>query len=105
MVMNDIPLSEHLLNKPEFQEGILPGAQTKLYIVELWHFGNSFVFQLKNGHFIISDGGTEHELPYLLAELRLKARDVVCSMQEVFGFFDKIQVKFDSLRSYLRKRI
>lgn len=38
-------------------------------------------------------------------ELRLKARAVVCSMQEVFAFFDKIQVKFDNLRSYLRKRI
>ena len=66
MVTQDVPLSEHLLNKQSYQEGVLPEAKTKLYMLEMWHFGNSFVFQLKNGHFIISDGGTEHELPYLL---------------------------------------
>lgn len=59
-------LSEHLLYNDSYKKGIQQGAQTKLYMLELWGFGNSFVFQLKNGHFIISDGGLGCELPYLL---------------------------------------
>ena len=42
------------------------GAKTKLHMLELWWFGNSFVIQLKNGHFLISDGGQRHDCLYLL---------------------------------------
>ena len=37
-----------------------------LHMNELYNFGNSFVFQLKNGHFVVNDGGTSYELPYLI---------------------------------------
>lgn len=42
------------------------GSATTLHMVELYFFGNSFVFQLKNGHFIIQDGGTPCETRYLV---------------------------------------
>jgi beta-lactamase superfamily II metal-dependent hydrolase len=60
------PVSKHLNYKEEYVAQNVPGAKTKMHMVELWRFGNSFVFQLKNGHFIISDGGTWVDLPYLL---------------------------------------
>ncbi len=44
----------------------LPDAKTKLHMVELWWFGNSFVIQLKNGHFLLSDGGQRGDALYLL---------------------------------------
>lgn len=62
----DMPLSEHLLCQEEHKSGMIEGAKTKIHMMELWNFGNSFVFQLKNGHFIINDGGQEFDLPYLL---------------------------------------
>ncbi|MBR4768901.1 MAG: hypothetical protein IK088_07985, partial [Lachnospiraceae bacterium] len=43
------------------------GAETKLHMVDLYHsVGNSFVIELKNGHFIIEDGGSVEDAPYLL---------------------------------------
>jgi beta-lactamase superfamily II metal-dependent hydrolase len=35
----------------------------------MYDFGNSFVIQLKNGHFIISDGGVQQDMIYLLEYL------------------------------------
>jgi beta-lactamase superfamily II metal-dependent hydrolase len=35
-------------------------------MMELYDAGNSFVIQLKNGHFLLNDGGTADDLPYLL---------------------------------------
>ncbi len=49
------------------------GAKTTLTMPELWEAGNSFIFQLKNGHFIINDGGYAEDLPYLLDYLEEKA--------------------------------
>lgn len=62
----DLPLSEHLFYKNEYVADNKEGAKTKLHMMEMWQFGNGFVFQLKNGHFIISDGGLETDLPYVL---------------------------------------
>lgn len=62
----DQPLSERLIYKKEYASGIKPDACTKLHMMELWWFGNSFVIQLKNGHFIISDGGWYFETAYLV---------------------------------------
>lgn len=59
-------LSEHLFYKDEYVKDNKEGARTSLHMLELWHFGNSFVIQLKNGHFIISDGGGGQETKYLL---------------------------------------
>ena len=66
----DLPLSEHLHYKEDYVKNISEGAQTKLHMMELWSFGNSFVFQLKNGHFIINDGGCEFEIQYLYDYLK-----------------------------------
>ncbi|MBO4854175.1 MAG: MBL fold metallo-hydrolase [Oscillospiraceae bacterium] len=61
--------SEHLLYSEDYLAGNKPDAKTTLYLPELYTTGASFFFQLKNGHFIINDGGTENELPYLLDDL------------------------------------
>ena len=53
----------------------LPEAKTSLHMLELWWFGNSFVIQLKNGHYIISDGGYRNDLAYLLDYLEEHAPD------------------------------
>jgi len=65
-----LPLSEHLLYKEEYRQNCLTNTKTTLHMLEMWYFGNSFVIQLKNGHFIVSDGGTIHEAKYLLDYIR-----------------------------------
>jgi len=62
----DFPLSEHLIYQDSYVEGNIEGAKTKIHMLELRRLGNSFVFQLKNGHFLISDGGMPYDLVYLL---------------------------------------
>lgn len=62
----DFPLSEHLVFQEFYLEGNTIGAKTRLHMLELRRLGNSFVFQLKNGHFLISDGGMTYDLEYLL---------------------------------------
>ena len=62
----DFPLSKHLVYDESFVEGNVEGAKTKIHMLELRRLGNSFVFQLKNGHFLISDGGMQYDLVYLL---------------------------------------
>jgi len=62
----DFPLSENLVYKDSYVEGNVQNAKTKLHMLELRRLGNSFVFQLKNGHFLISDGGMQYDLVYLL---------------------------------------
>lgn len=59
------PLSEHLFYNATEIAGNNPNAKTTLHMLELYDAGNSFVIQLKNGHFIVSDGGTGYELGYL----------------------------------------
>lgn len=61
-----LTLSEHLLYNKKYIADNKEDAQTRLHLPEMWTFGNSFIFELKNGHFIISDGGAECETPYLL---------------------------------------
>lgn len=61
--------SDHLKYADSYIAGNDPDAQTKLYLPELFTTGASFFLQLKNGHFIINDGGTSQELPYLLDDL------------------------------------
>lgn len=62
----DFPLSDHLIYQDSYVEGNKADAKTKLHMLELRRLGNSFVFQLKNGHFLISDGGMPYDLVYLL---------------------------------------
>ena len=56
------PVSKRLYE----QEPDIGKGSSKLHMLELFRLGNSFVFQLKNGHFVISDGGLAADLPYLL---------------------------------------
>lgn len=65
-VCEDAILSEHLFYSDEYVADNKSGAKTTLTMPELYLAGNSFVFQLKNGHFIVNDGGDENDLPYLL---------------------------------------
>ena len=60
------PISEHLIYQDSYVADKHAGAKTTMHMLELFRLGNSFLFQLKNGHFIISDGGLAADLPYLL---------------------------------------
>lgn len=62
----DQPLSEHLFYKEEYVQDNSENAKTSLHLLEMWKSGNSLLIQLKNGHFIMSDGGTFEETKYLL---------------------------------------
>ena len=44
-------------------------TKTKLFIYELKSAGMGFSFQLENGHFILYDGGTKGELPYIIEHM------------------------------------
>ena len=59
-------LSDRLVYDESFVSGNKENAKTSLHMLELHANGNSFVIQLKNGHFILNDGGTHVDLPYLL---------------------------------------
>lgn len=61
----DTPLSDHLVYKAEYVANMTQEATT-VHLLELNNNGNSFVIQLKNGNFIIHDGGLEDDAPYLL---------------------------------------
>lgn len=63
---HDRKISEHMFYKDEYVAGITAEAKTTMYMLELYDWGNSFVYQLKNGHFIVEDGGMESEAPYLI---------------------------------------
>jgi len=65
-VCENAVLSEHLFYKDEYVKDNIEGSKTTLTMPELYTAGQSFVFQLKNGHFIIHDGGMKDDLPYLL---------------------------------------
>ncbi|MBQ9545342.1 MAG: MBL fold metallo-hydrolase [Clostridia bacterium] len=62
----DQPLSPHLEDKEEWRADVIPGAKNVLTQRELYYWGDNYVVQLKNGHFIIVDGATDYELSYLL---------------------------------------
>ena len=61
--------SEHLLYADSYVAENVEGEKTKLYLPELYALGASFYVQLKNGHFILNDGGINLELKYLLDDL------------------------------------
>lgn len=59
-------LSEHLTYDDSYVAENRAEARTSFHLLEMKEVGNSFVFQLKNGHFILMDGGKEGEITYLL---------------------------------------
>jgi len=61
----DQPFSEHLLYSDTYLEGNKEDAKTTLHMLKLDGGGNGFVWKLKNGHFIISDGGLPQDTEIL----------------------------------------
>lgn len=59
-------LSEYMICQDSYMDGVSSDAQTKVHMLELNDNGNSFVIQLKNGHFVVEDGGKAIDAPYLL---------------------------------------
>ena len=74
-VCEDAVLSEHLFYSEDYVADNKKGAKTTFTMPELYNAGNSFVIQLKNGHFIINDGGQQQDLPYLLDYLDSQVED------------------------------
>lgn len=65
-VGKDVALSPNLFYDDSYVKDNIEGAKTTLHMVELYDNGSSFIIQLKNGHFIMNDGGLANDLPYLL---------------------------------------
>lgn len=66
IVGEDLPLSENLIYDESMVANNKAGAKTTLHAMELYENGNSFLIQLKNGHFIMNDGGHAEDLPHLI---------------------------------------
>lgn len=62
----NMELSPHMIYKEEYTANMISGMKNTLHMLELYDYGNSFVVQLKNGHFIVSDGGREDDIKYLI---------------------------------------
>lgn len=69
----DAQVSKKLTYDDSYVADNIADAKTTLTMPELYNAGNSFVFQLKNGHFVINDGGDENDVEYLLDYLESKA--------------------------------
>lgn len=65
----DSPISKHLVYDESYASEIIDGAQTVLHMPELQYQGDCYIIQLKNGHFIINDGGVVAEAEYLVEYL------------------------------------
>ena len=61
----DMELSDHMIYDEEAATTFVDGAKTKVHMLELNNNGSCFIFQLKNGHFMIQDSGTNYDAPYL----------------------------------------
>lgn len=59
-------LSEHLFYDDSYVQDNQPNAKTSFHLIEMEQVGNSFLIQLKTGHFLLYDGGRPGELPYLI---------------------------------------
>lgn len=60
-VSYDRPLSEHLIYKDDYVKN-LTKEKTKLHMLQMTgNQGSSFVYELKNGHFVVFDGGLQKE--------------------------------------------
>lgn len=59
-------LSENLFYSDENIADNTADAKTKLHMQELYAYGDSYIIQMKNGHFIMIDGGMQQDTLYLL---------------------------------------
>lgn len=58
-------ISKHLNYSDDYVANNVEGAKTTLHNIEMYYFGSSFLFQLKDGTFLMYDGGTHYDTPYL----------------------------------------
>lgn len=68
-VGKDIPLSKHLFYQDEYVSTNSEDVKTSLHMLELHTYGDSFIIQLKDGHFILDDSGMPMDALYLLEYL------------------------------------
>ncbi len=66
---------EHLRYEDSHIEDNDASAKTTLYQGELYDVALSFVIRLKNGRFIINDGGNDVDMPYLIEDLEALTPD------------------------------
>jgi len=64
------PLSEHLIYKDEYVKNLPKNAKTKVHLFQLANNGSCIIIQLKNGHFVIHDGGNTYDAPYFMDYMR-----------------------------------
>ena len=64
------PLSEHMIYKDEYVKNIPKNAKTKVHLFQLANNGACIIIQLKNGHFVIHDGGNNYDAPYFMDYMR-----------------------------------
>lgn len=64
----ELPLSKYLLEESKDDTSYTTGAKNTLHMLETFYYGNSFLLQLKNGHFVMCDGGNDNgaDLRYLI---------------------------------------
>ena len=62
-----VELSEHLFYSDKYVADNKEGSETTLHMLELYFSGNCFILQLKNGHFIVMDGGNLQDADYVLS--------------------------------------
>lgn len=75
IVGEEIVLSDHLIYDEKYVADNKTNAKTTLHMLELYDFGNSFLIQLKNGHFIMNDGGKAEDLPKLVEYMETLVED------------------------------
>jgi len=63
-VTSNLKLSEYLMYTDSFLKNKNEKQVTKFHNLELNNNGNGFIFELKNGHFVIFDGGSTNDTPY-----------------------------------------
>lgn len=62
----DLALSDYMIYDKEAAKKADVKEKTKVHMLELHDNGNSFIIELKNGHFVVHDGGQAIDAPYLL---------------------------------------
>ena len=65
----NVSLSKHLKPESATTTAYTNGERTTMYMTELYNYGDSFIIQLKNGHFIVIDGGMTADALYLIKDL------------------------------------
>ncbi len=66
-------LSSHLIDSDALRVDMIPGAKTTLTMHQVPDYGNCYVIRLKNGHYIVNDGGFPDNIDPLLDYMEQEA--------------------------------